>query len=90
MDGISTLARELLLFIQNFIKMKACYPLPLPRKEYCSITAHIKFKCRDMFTVRAAAQIGWAVAILLQSCAEKLTLACCSHALPFSGFTLTQ
>lgn len=89
-DRISTLARKLLLLMQNFLKMKACCPLALPRKVYCSITAHIKFKCTDMFTVRAAAQIGWAVAILLQSWAEKLTLACCSHALPSSGFTLTQ
>lgn len=92
LESISTLRRKLLLFIRNFLKTKSCCPLPFPRKVYCSITTPIKFKCRDMFTVRAAAQIGWAVAILLQSCAENrmLTLACCSHALPFSGFTLTQ
>lgn len=92
LESISTLRRKLLLFIRNFLKKKSCCPLPLPRKVYCSITTRIKLKCRDMFTVRAAAQIGWAVAILLQSCAENrmLTLACCSHALPFSGFTLTQ
>lgn len=67
LESISTLRRKLLLFIRNFLKTISCCPLPFPRKAYCSITTHIKFKCRDMFTVRAVAQIGWAVAILLQS-----------------------
>lgn len=92
LESISTLRRKLLLFIRNSLKSKPCCPFPFPRKVYCSISTPIKFKCRDMFRVRAAAQIGWAVAILLQSSAENRmwALACCSHTLPSPGFTLTQ
>lgn len=88
---ISTLRRKLLWFIQNFLKPKSCCALPFPRKVHCSISTPIKFKSRDALSGRAAAQIGRAVAILLQSCAENrtLTLACCSHALPSPGFPLT-
>lgn len=88
---ISTLRIKLLWFIQNFLKPKSCCALPFPRKVHCSISTPIKFKSRDALSGRAAAQIGRAVAILLQSCAENrtLTLACCSHALPSPGFPLT-
>lgn len=92
LESISTRKRKLLLFIRHSLKSKPCCPFPFPRKVFCSIGTPIKFKCRDTFRVRAAAQIGWAVAILLQSSAENRmwALACCSHALPSPGFTLTQ
>lgn len=88
---ISTLRRKLLRFIRNFLNPKSCCALPFPRKVHCSISTPIKFKSRAALSGRAAAQIGRAVAILLQSWAENrtLTLACCSHALPSPGFPLT-
>lgn len=88
---ISTLRRKLLWFIQNFLNPNSCCALPFPRKVHCSISTPIKFKSRAALSGRAAAQIGRAVAILLQSRAESrtLTLACCSHALPSPGFPLT-
>lgn len=59
--------RETGIVCSKFLEMRERHPLSFPRDGYCFITTHTKCRHGAVFTVRAVAQIGWAVAILLQS-----------------------